>query len=403
VTWLISTPARAAPHQVCLYLDIGAELWDASPRHADGRDFHEEYGRNEGPLSYPAQRWLARVSDETTGETFFGWDPLDENGCAAFELSGATDLTVQWMRWAVWSETGNHVVAYSCPSSTQDCTAGQRTQILPADTTSGVTSVVAQANSLQVKSMDATMWSASFAEERLASMGEQPLTNTRVYLGRDFGNFLHDWTQADRTFGNQPSVLIDKESWRSKFTVAHEYGHTQTMIALQPTFAKTDLNYCYDACDHWMISYEWQAAASMEGIANWYSVSVWNDVDLVECDACEIDVYYVNPSGPASASEHRVPRITPRCTEPGSPPCPPGVGNEWDWMSAFRIFRLTAPTLPSFRTMLTMLSAAYDEGGWTPSSPDAAFWTNFDQAMVDHLGTNYDSWRAAAAQMELDR
>ena len=53
---LYARPARAEPHRMCLYLDIGADYWDASPRAADGEDFREEYGRNEGPRSYPAQR-----------------------------------------------------------------------------------------------------------------------------------------------------------------------------------------------------------------------------------------------------------------------------------------------------------------------------------------------------------
>lgn len=97
--------ARAEPHQMCLYLDIGGDFWDASPRAADGKDFREEYGRNEGPTSFPAQRWLARVRDEAADEIVFGWRPLDGNGCAAFELPGGeTELTMEWMRWAVWNE-----------------------------------------------------------------------------------------------------------------------------------------------------------------------------------------------------------------------------------------------------------------------------------------------------------
>jgi tetratricopeptide (TPR) repeat protein len=37
---------------MCLYLDIGGDYWDASPRAADGEDFREEDGRNERALRH---------------------------------------------------------------------------------------------------------------------------------------------------------------------------------------------------------------------------------------------------------------------------------------------------------------------------------------------------------------
>lgn len=200
-----ASSAQAQPHQVCIYLDLGADLWDASPRAADGEDFREEYGRNEGPTSYPAQRWLA------------------------------------------------------------------------------------------------------------------------------------------------------------------------------------------------------QAVAAVEGIASWYSVSVWNDVDLVECKNCQSGVRYVHPTSETEALTYAVPRGSPLCTAMGEPPCPAGVGNEWDWMSAFRLFRLQAPMPPSFRTLFTMLSATYQAGTWPPASADGSFWEAVDLAMVDHLGPHYAAWHDAATQMELDR
>lgn len=72
--------ALAIDHEVCLYFDIGDQFWDASPRAFDGREFREEFGRNESSTSYPAQRWLARVS-ASGGETLYGWGPLRNDGC----------------------------------------------------------------------------------------------------------------------------------------------------------------------------------------------------------------------------------------------------------------------------------------------------------------------------------
>jgi hypothetical protein len=397
--------ARAEPHRVCLYLDIGDLYWDASPRASDGRDFREEYGRNEGPTSYPAQRWLARVSDETTGEVFFGWDPLDDSGCATFELAGDTDLLVEWARWAVWSETGNQVVGYHCDTATSDCHLQRYRTTVPTGT--GATNVVVEPTS--TKEVDTILWAATYAEERFASLGEQPLEGARVYVSYDPAMLLPGATQADRTFGGQPSAIFKGDAWHSKFTVSHELGHLQTMTALQPAFSRSDLDYCYATpadCrgNHTMRSHEWQAAAAIEGIASWYAVSVWNDVDIVDCPrVCHVGVRYVEPGAGDAANDYVVPLENPVCTERDAVPCAPGVGNEWDWLSAFRLFRLGAPTVPSFRVMFTMLSAAYANGGWTKNAPSDAFWANLDQTMAAHLGNDHGAWRAAAAQMELDR
>lgn len=414
--------ARAEPHQMCLYLDVGADFWDASPRAADGRDFREEYGRNEGYTTFPAQRWLARVRDEEADEIVFGWRPLDGNGCAAFELPGGeTELTMEWMRWAVWNEeveTGNQLVGYRCDAVMANCTLRPSARTVPANMATGVTEVVLQPFALGggsgVEQIDLAFWAATFAEERFASLGEQPLDDTRIYVGYDPQNILRGATQADRTFGNQPSVVIDGESWHSKFTVAHELGHQQTMVASQAAFSPDDLDYCYDAAvypltavgctpNHMLTSHEWQAAAAIEGIAHWYSVAVWNDVDVVECGACQPGVRYVSPTAADVAQDYPVPRGTPWCTTLGEPQCPAGVGNEWDWLSAFRLFRLDAPTRPSFRTMLTMLSAFYATGNWNRNFASDAFWTGLDQTMAVHLGPNHAAWHAAAMQMELDR
>jgi hypothetical protein len=267
---------------------------------------------------------------------------------------------------------------------------------------------------IDTEGIDLVFWAATFAEERLASLGEQPLDDTRIYVGYDPQNVLPGATQADRTFGNQPSVVVDGNSYHSKFTAAHELGHQQTIVASQASFGPADLDYCYDptvypvapmGCvpNHTLSTHEWQAAAAIEGIAHWYAVSVWNDVDLVECPACEAGVRYVSPSAPDQAQVYAVPRETPLCTALNEPQCPAGVGNEWDWLSAFRLFRLDAPTTPSFRTMLTMLSAFYASGNWNANLATDAFWIGLDQTMAGHLGTDHAAWQAAAMQMEFDR
>lgn len=407
--WACPRVANAQPHAVCLSFDLGAELWDASPRAADGEDFREEHGRNDGPGAYPAQRWLARVRDEATGSVLFGWAPLDAWGCAEIELEGDTTLRFQWTRWAVWNDTGNQQVGYFCDSGMASCVLEISDRSVPASVAAGVTDIVLVEEELE--RVDGILWATSFAEERFSSIGEQPLDDTRIYVSYDAQNLLPGATQADRTFGNQPSVVIDGDGWHSKFTIAHELGHQQTIGAGNPSFGPSDIDYCHDPAvypatsegcpsNHTMESHEWQAAALIEGIAHWYAVATWNDVDLVECQNCQSGVRYVAPSAADDAKGYIVPRQTPLCAAANNP-CPAGVGNEWDWLSAFRLFRLQAA--PSFRTMFRMASAAYVAGNWPVNSPDDAFWLALDQAMAAHLGPDHAAWLAAADAMELDR
>lgn len=401
--------ARAQAHAVCLYLDLGAELWDASPRAADGEDFDEEHGRNDGPTAYPAQRWLARVRDEATGTVLFGWAPLDSSGCATIELEADTTLAFEWTRWAVWSDTGNQQVGYFCDPWMASCELDVNERSVPASLATGGTEIILTA--FDYEEVDVALWVTSFAEERFSAMGDQPLDDTRIYVGYDEQDILPGATQADRTFGNQPSVVIAGDAVHSKFAVAHELGHHQTIGAEQSSFGPDDLDYCHDpavypavphgcSSNHTMESHEWQAAALIEGIAHWYAVVTWHDVDLVECQNCQPGVRYVAPSAPDDARSYIVPRQEPLCAAPGNP-CPPGVGNEWDWLSAFRRFRLEAA--PSFRTMLEMASAAFTTGNWPLHSPDGAFWLAFDQAMAAYLGPHHAAWLVAADAMELDR
>jgi hypothetical protein len=414
VIYLTPAAVRAESHRLCLYLDLGTEFWDASPRAADGRDFDEEYGRYEGPTSYPAQRWLARIRDESADEVVFGWHPLDGSGCAEFGIAGDTDLTIEWVRWAAWEdspETGNNIIGYDCDPSMSSCTLMvPRTVTLPVNTAAGTTEVIV---STSIRPVDLVFWAASFAEERFASLGEQPLVATRMYVSYDPLNVLPGATQADRTFGNQPSVVIQGKSYHSKFTVAHELGHQQTIAAARPGFGANDVDYCYDSAayplappgctpNHAMQSHEWQAAAAVEGIAHWYAVATWNDVDLVECMNCQQGVRFVAPSAPDVAQTFNIPRQTPLCTAIGQAECPPGVGNEWDWASGFSMFRTSVPP-PTLRSIFGMVSAAYATGNWPPNAPNDAFWVGFSQAMVSHLGPSKAAWDAAASQMELDR
>jgi hypothetical protein len=445
--WASAFDAHAVPHRLCLYFDIGDELWDASPRAADGAELWEEYGRNTGPMGFPAQRRLVHIRDESTGQVVWGWRPLggwdpfpadatpgcncgvqpppplpEDAGCADFELDDPmTTLTVQWTRWSVWGDpqdptgpaTGNQIIGYNCDVTMTGCSFDIPVVVgVPADL-AGETNVVIPFTG--VEPVDLPLWAVTFSEDRFAALGEQPLENTTFYVGYDEDNVLPGLTQADRTFGNQPSVVIAGNSYHGKFVAAHEYGHQQTMAASQPSFGRPDLNYCYSPdtypaadndCEnpqHLAFSSEWQGAAAIEGFAHWYSASAWHDVDDEECGNCLNRTSFIDIQGATMATTYDIPRDQPFCPATIEDPCPAGVNTEHDWVSALRIYRLNAGTTPDFRTIFTMLESYYDTGTWIAADPSDAFWLGFDDTMEEHLGAGYEDWVTAAQEWRLDR
>ena len=80
---LWSRPASADPHTVCVEYDHAGNFFDASPLPFDGEDF----GRNDG--DFPALRHVARIATvEAQPSLLYGWDVLDENGCAIVRSGG---------------------------------------------------------------------------------------------------------------------------------------------------------------------------------------------------------------------------------------------------------------------------------------------------------------------------
>lgn len=448
MVWNWSTAVHAAPHRLCLYFDIGDEFWDASPRAADGEEFWEEYGRNTGPTAYPAQRRLALITDESTGDVLWGWRPLGgwdafaadpdpacncgvqprppdpgEAGCADFELDDpTTTLALRWTRWSVWGDpqdptapaTGNQIIGYDCDATMTICDFDiPEIGGIPVDL-AGQTDVVIPSDHPDLLPVDLPLWAITFAEDRFAALGEQPLVDTRVYLGYDAANVLPGVTQADRTFGNQPSVIISGDSYHGKFAATHEYAHQQTIAAAQPSFGPADLDYCYDPAaypaipngcpsNHLMFSSEWQGAAAIEGLAHWYATATWHDVDDEECDNCMNRTAFVRITDATTAVAYDIPRGHPVCPAAVQDPCPAGVGNEHDWASALRRYRLDAAATPGFRSMFTMLVAYFETGAWVAADPSDAFWGGFQHAMAGHLGSGHADWQAAAQAWRLDR
>jgi hypothetical protein len=403
-------PALADPAQtrVCLDLELGPELWDASPRQADDKEFGEDYGRWEGSHPFPAQRWLARVIDDNSGQPLWGFAPLDEDGCTGATADIEYDdesptFTVQYVKWAHWSEGDRSIVGYGCMGTLADPTcnfqvplAVSGVEAVPSGTT------YATVDDSVVFPEEHPLWAASFCEEHL------PLHDDfDIYLLFDPSGHIQDGTGTNNLFSGHPTVVFKGNGWHSKFTACHEYGHFQTFLFAGVT--PSDIDYRYDPNNptmphvddqHSFESPEWQSAASVEGVANFYAAASWSNIDRMG------SVPYVEMgSAETSYTERPIPRGS--CLIPSGPNL--GVANEWNWASALRWFRLEAQDTPSLPLIIGMVERAYDGGqaGWVATGDlmTSAFWDNFVAQMDGYLldQQQEDDWADAADQWCIDQ
>jgi hypothetical protein len=419
----VATDARAdEPHTLCLDFPIGDDFWDASA--PGGNEFWENFGRNEGSRPYPGRRWLARITeiDGASQTVRWGWAPLDDDGCAHFTVTDVdVDLRVQWVRWAHWNDeldetaaqTGNQIVGYACTEATTqligNCEFGLP-GLVEVEADSGGTTIVTTdtlGETQDLLAVDLPFWAMTFAEERFADMGQQHHSGLTTYVAWDPGGAIPNpgGANASYMFGSQPSVSLSGDGWRSKFKAAHEYGHVQTILA-GTDFDPGDLDDSYNnQGGHGFMSHEWQALAAVEGMAHWYAVATWNDVDLpTTCENCVNSARFTQVNSETEQILYRMPRSAingPVCELDSVIVCADGVGNEWDWASALREFRRLHGA--DFGVLFQMLSVVYDPQTWVASGETDDFWQLFDGGMQGHLGALHSDWVDVAEDWRLDR
>lgn len=105
----------------------------------------------------------AKADEESFGRRRRVWRPLDGAGCAAFELPGGeTDLTIEWVRWAVWNDapdTGNQLVGYRCDAAMTSCDLDSSFRTVPASLATGITEVIVQPD--DAEAIDLVFWAAT--------------------------------------------------------------------------------------------------------------------------------------------------------------------------------------------------------------------------------------------------
>jgi hypothetical protein len=409
---LTPAPALAVGVRVCVSAaNDPSLLWDYSPQ-MDGRDLLEDYGRLDQPGSLAVPRMLTSVElAELGGGRIWGWAPLDDHGCTTqFDAPAGAEIRVEVYFWSYNPDTNVSVVSLNCVGNL-DCTSGGiiRTEFVPLG---GGAILIPLGNSRR----SYVHFAAATAESRV------PTAHNVTYYTRT-GIDLD--TRSNRVAGGHPTSSIGGESFRSKFTVAHEYGHLKTLVEPVSTFSNANVDYCHgnpaDCTLTWFPETpEWQSAAAIEGFADFFSMLVWNDGNGVPRDG-------VN-ARPSSATSWQC-RYRPDPSEQGVPPlpddcvpqnsdvttiadswhhqancapmnCPSGVATASDW--AFALWDMRVMTSVPAVQLLELLGLSYP---WPTNGESSVYWDEFvlDIAGPGLSGNDLVAWLEFAQTRGIDQ
>jgi len=146
---------------------------------------------------------------------------------------------------------------------------------------------------------------------------------------------------------------------KSKFTIAHEYGHAVLMAKLNPQLAQSDLDYTVEegeANQHTLTSKEWQLTAAVEGFAHFVSAVVWNEVGP------GADAVIVDGSAPLpyDNDEWRLDTFDRVFENNYNPASYPGQGVEMDWAQFFWKYYTDPFFPPSQQTLMAFWLGSYE-------------------------------------------
>jgi hypothetical protein len=406
---LFPASALAVDVRVCVSaMNDPALLWGYSPR-PDGRDLLEDYGRLDEPGSLAIPGMLTSV--ELGGNRIWGWAPLDDQGCTTqFDAPVGAEVDVEFHFWSYNPGTNVSVVSLTC-SGDLDCTSGGviRPEIVPPG---GGTIPISLGNSRQ----SYVHFAAATAEWRV------PTAQNVAYYTR---TGIDLWTISNRVAGGHPTSSIGGDSFRNKFTVAHEYGHLKTLIQRVPSFSNANADYCQGDPNNCSLTWtsdsaESQSAAAIEGFADFFSMLVWNDVDGVPRDGVKAwDVYQSNwrCRYRPDPSEQGVPPLPDECIPQGSNAttiadswhhqvncepmdCPSGVATAVDW--AFALWDMRVMTSVSDVQLVQLLGLSFP---WPVNGYNSLYWDQFVQDIAGPglSGDDLVAWLEFAHTRGIDR
>ncbi|WP_146157176.1 hypothetical protein [Enhygromyxa salina] len=375
-----------------------------------------------------------------------GWGPLDANGCTP-PISTPSPTDTQFvLQYALWShferspEPDTFVLVYDC-EQLEPCTLPR--PYVGWTTAQGPmvqeTSFIASADvGQEFREELLVYWASAFAESRI-SMGMEAHIYARVLGAADLGGgqvlacpdgycpngttcetdleaspFDHcrPKTAGTTNVGGHPTLdiaagAVDGEKFsgapESKFTIAHELGHVQTIWVSGS--GTTMVNSNYDWCsvingggsNHTANSPEWQSAAIVEGFADFYAVAVYNQIEsgawFFEEDV-ENDTQRYQAQCQASLDKLATKGL---CQQPGDATMCSDAGgsNEIDWAGALWDFTKVVGA-SELAAVLKLLNDAGMSGGWDPGSTSIDAYNNISQAASLRFPNNGADFNAAA-------
>jgi hypothetical protein len=446
-TYALSTatpqPGRGGATRVfCPRFDLDLGYKDASL----AAEMREDFGLLDDVDRWLPPAMLVQVLDEE-GAVLRGWEPLDADGCTAPVWTPASTDTDFVLRYALWSHfvrpqlPDTFMIVYDCeqmepcrlPRPYVPWTTGQGAALVE-------TRFVASANpGEEFREELMVYWATAFSESRV-TMGVAAHIYARVLGSADLGGEQYlecptgycpngttceSTTQIDfdhcrpksrgtRNIGGHPTLDIasgavdgadESGAPESKFTISHELGHVQTLWVPGMGLMIEDVNYRWcnlvGGDDNWhaLDSPEWQAAAMIEGFADFYATAVYNRIEMgawyERVEDVENDTQRFQAQCPASLA-NLLETDESNCKQPGdATSCnDAGASNEIDWAGTLWDFTkvVGADQLPG---VLLLLSDAgnlnWDHGSTTPNA-----YNNMVQAAILRFPANGVDFDAAA-------
>lgn len=392
---------RADAKVFCFQLDkANPMIWDASPRAGIPIvDYGEDFGRKNSNHFYLP--FMEAHIETMSGVQVFGgtgcggacyaYQELDQYGCTGSVVTpnpgGSETFKVVYRPIGAddsWTST-----VWDC-SSTNPLYPGCSIPIVVVNNVSVVGNVTHYLT-LGQTAVNWLYWSISQTMSRFPIVGD---VNVDYYDPVAAGG-LGTGTIYDH--GGEWTIRVTGNGYRSKFTVAHEYGHVVSLFN-QFTVDYDEFDYCYNSaspCQHTVTSKEYQHIAASEGFGNFFSTALWNNY------AQPSTRFFGQPTGPntgnvwnaevgAAGQEDRY-YETNGC----SPFCTAGVGVELDWMRAFWDFYTDTGSHPSILDIADVFGANYP---FVETDLTDEYYEDFVDAVYGETGISMGSRFVTVAQ-----
>ncbi|PRQ07395.1 hypothetical protein [Enhygromyxa salina] len=421
----------------CPRFDLDNDYEDASVQ----ADMREDFGLDDSPDRWRPEAMLVRVLDNQ-GDVLKAWGPLNADGCTSQLTTPSpndTQFELEYVLWSVFwrpNSPQTFVITYDC-DELKPCVLPRRSfaWTTPAGAAVVDTQFIASGDEGQeLREALLVYWATAFSESRVSmerdahiyarSLGSADLGGG-VYMAcptgycpngatcetRPVPGFDHCRPKSRGTanVGGRPTLDIAANdpagdgAPETKFTIAHELGHVQTLWAAGYGSMPVDVNYGWCSSiigsdsTHTADSPEWQSVALSEGFADFYATAVFNRLEpgaWFGAEDVENDTQRYQAQCQASLDSLI---MKGKCAQPGDATLctDPGGSNEIDWAGTLWDFAKVVGT-PQLSDVLSLLVEAMHSGAWDPGSTTIDAYNTILQAAFQRFPANAGDFDAAA-------